>query len=66
MEHLFQGIPGVVVYIDGILVTGKDEASHLKSLEEVLKRLLEDCWTECEERKMFDLSVFSRVPGSQN
>ena len=41
MEHLFQGIPGVVVYIDDILVTGKDGASHLKSLEEVLKRLLE-------------------------
>ena len=41
IEHLFQGIPGVMVYIDDILVTGKDEASYLKSLEEVLKRLLE-------------------------
>ena len=29
------------MYIDDILVTGKDEASHLKSLEEVLKQLLE-------------------------
>ena len=41
MEHLFKGIPGVVVYIDDILITGKDEPSHLKSLEEVLKRLSE-------------------------
>ena len=39
MEHLFQGIPGVVVYLDDIQITGKDEASHLKALEEVLKRL---------------------------
>ena len=41
MEHLFKGIPGVVVYIDDILITGKDEPSHLKSLEEVLKKLSE-------------------------
>ena len=41
MESLVQGIPGVVVYLDDILVTGKTEEEHLKSLEEVLKRLLE-------------------------
>ena len=29
----------MVVYIDDILVTGSDEGSHLRSLEEVLKRL---------------------------
>ncbi len=28
-----------MVYIDDILVTGSDEGSHLKSLEEVLKHL---------------------------
>ncbi len=37
--ELLQDIPGVVVYIDDILVTESDEGSHLKSLEEVLKRL---------------------------
>ena len=37
MEQLFQGIQGVVVYIDDTLVTGEDEKSHLKALDEVLK-----------------------------
>ena len=41
MEHLLKGIPGVIAYIDDILITGRDEASHLKTLEEVLKRLSE-------------------------
>ena len=36
MEKLLQGIPGVVVYFDDILVTGK---RHLASLTEVLDRL---------------------------
>ena len=39
MEQLLQGIAGIAVYIDDILVTGGDEDEHLKSLEEVLKRL---------------------------
>ncbi len=39
MEVLLQGIPGVTVYIDDILVTGKDDQDHLKSLNEVLARL---------------------------
>ena len=39
MESLLSGIPGVVVYIDDILVTGKTEGAHLAALEEVLKRL---------------------------
>ena len=39
MEQLLRGIPGVVVYIDDILVTGQTEAEHLHALDEVLKRL---------------------------
>ena len=39
MELMLRDIPGVVVYIDDILVTGPTEAEHLRSLEEVLKRL---------------------------
>ena len=38
MDNLLAGIPGVVVYLD-ILVTGTTEKEHLRSLEEVLRRL---------------------------
>ena len=39
MEGLLQDIPGVVVYIDDVLVTGKTDEDHLESLETVLKRM---------------------------
>ena len=39
MDVVLQGIPGVICYIDDILVVGKDDESHMKSLEEVFKRL---------------------------
>ena len=39
MENLLQGIPGVCVYIDDILVTGRNPAEHLDHLIEVLRRL---------------------------
>ena len=39
MDNLLAGIPGVVVYLDDILVTGTTEKEHLRSLEEVLRRL---------------------------
>jgi hypothetical protein len=38
MESLLQGIPGVTVYIDDILISSATEEEHLKALEEVLKR----------------------------
>ena len=39
MESLLGNIPGVVVYIDDILITGKADEEHLVAPEEVLKRL---------------------------
>ena len=38
MDTILQGIPGVICYLDDILVTWKSEAEHL-NLEEVLQRL---------------------------
>ena len=41
METLLQGIPGVCIYIDDILVTGKTTEEHLEHLTEVLRQLKE-------------------------
>ena len=41
MESILSGIPGVVVYIDDVLVTRKSEEEHLSTLEEVLRRIVE-------------------------
>ena len=37
MESILNGILGVVVYIDDILITAKSESEHLSVLDEVLK-----------------------------
>ena len=39
MDTILQGLPGVMCYIDDILITGANDAEHLKNLEAVLKRL---------------------------
>lgn len=39
MENLLQGIPRVIVRVDDILVSGKDDPDHLANLETVINRL---------------------------
>ncbi|XP_062539261.1 uncharacterized protein K02A2.6-like [Armigeres subalbatus] len=39
MEEILQGILGVTVFIDDIRVTGPDNQTHLRRLEEVFRRL---------------------------
>ena len=39
MENILQGLPGVVVYLDDILVAGASEEEHLMRLNQVLSRL---------------------------
>ena len=39
MDTILQGLSGVACYLDDILITGADEDQHLRTLEEVLKRL---------------------------
>ena len=41
MESHLQGIPGVEVYWEDILVSGKTKKAHLEVLEQVLDRLKE-------------------------
>jgi len=39
MESILQGIPGVVIYLDDILVVGSDRKEHDERLRMVLSRL---------------------------
>ncbi len=51
MEQLTQDLPGVAVYLDDILVSGKDANDHLQNLRRLLQRLSESglrCkWEKC-------------------
>ena len=38
---MLQGIPGVCLYIDDILITGRTDKEHLEHLADVLKRMKE-------------------------
>lgn len=39
IERILQGIPNVVNFIDDILITGKNNEEHLRTIKRVLKRL---------------------------
>ena len=39
METILQGLPGVCVYLDDLLITGKSNEEHLVNLSAVLHRL---------------------------
>ncbi len=39
MNQVLQGIDGVICYLDDILITGLNTQTHMRNLEEVLKRL---------------------------
>ena len=42
MENIVTDIPGIVVYLDDIVVTGKYDAIHVNNLNMMLKRLQEN------------------------
>ena len=46
MESLLQNIPEVLIYIDDILITGKNDEEHFKSLGQYWSEstMLECCW----------------------
>ena len=61
MEAMLQGIPGVAVYVDDILITAKTDEEHLATLREVT-------WLEAKAAKMPFHAVVCRifrVPGRQ-
>ena len=39
LDQLLAGAPGTQAMVDDVIVTGKDDAEHLKNLEEVLRRI---------------------------
>jgi hypothetical protein len=55
MDTLLQGIEGVSVYVNDILVTGPTEKEHLKTLERVLEKLVDTAGLRLNLQKCFFL-----------
>ncbi|XP_063952108.1 uncharacterized protein K02A2.6-like [Lytechinus pictus] len=53
IEQVLQGLPGVQVYLDDILVTGRTELEHYENLDKVLTRLEERNLTLRQEKCRF-------------
>ena len=64
MENLLKDIPGVLMYLDDILISGMSESEHLATLEEVLQRLAGAGLHL--KRKVYLSSSFSYLLGVQN
>ena len=58
MDSILTGLPHVACYIDGILITGRNDSEHLKNLEKVLARL-EEYGVKAKRDKCSFLSVYS-------
>lgn len=41
MEEILTGIPGMLVYLDDVLVMGKKEEEHLRNMEQLLQKIKE-------------------------
>ena len=53
MEQVIQGLDGVGVYIDDLLVTGETKEKHLQNLQAVLTRLQEQGLRLCRDKCQF-------------
>lgn len=51
MENLLQGIPHVIVRMDDILISGKDDNNHLANLEAVAQEIVSS-WAEAWTREV--------------
>ena len=55
VSDILQGLDGVMIYIDDILIFGRDQQEHDKRMEQVLRRLsnanLKLNWTKCQIRQ---------------
>lgn len=55
MSHILQGISGVVIHMDDILVYGKDQKEHDTQLQKVLNRVLDAGMTLNEKKCQFGM-----------
>ena len=60
-ECLLRGLPGVIVYLDDILITGSSIEEHLATLEKVFQTL-EAAGLKLKKSKCVFLSTLSHIP----